>query len=339
MELEQYFDDFRRKLIIRLPELWKSLDSLPDVCTVYACSDLHVDFPANREWLQALPVCTDPHSVLLVAGDVQHDLARLEDTLVALSFKYGRVFFIPGNHDLWALGQGPDSAAKFFSMLDMLERIDVEYLPAPLTRDGLTLHPLFSWHSPDLSDSFPMPSYFEESFDMACRWPRCINGNDNPRQSSLLHEIPAFFRELNAMTMAMLRELPGYTNRKNLQAITMSHFLPRLELYNGRMDLEKVMGDPLVDKQLRAAGSVLHVFGHSHLNVDTVVDGVRYVQHALGNHRTPQLLWRPIRIFSVVEKCLPKITSAPPLAVTLSHPDVPEPAVCAPPFDIHGSGR
>ena len=39
-----------------------------------------------------------------------------------------------------------------------------------------------------------------------------------------------------------------------------------------------VMGCTQLDEQLRSCGSNMHVFGHSHLPVDTVVDGVRYVQ-------------------------------------------------------------
>ena len=35
--------------------------------------------------------------------------------------------------------------------------------------------------------------------------------------------------------------------------------------------------------QIGRLGSAVHVFGHSHQNVDAVLDGVRYVQNALGH--------------------------------------------------------
>ena len=36
-----------------------------------------------------------------------------------------------------------------------------------------------------------------------------------------------------------------------------------------------------LDEQIRRLGSAVHVFGHSHINRDLRIDGVRYVQHAL----------------------------------------------------------
>lgn len=88
--------------------------------------------------------------------------------------------------------------------------------------------------------------------------------------------------------------------------ITFSHFLPRPELYPGRKDLVRVMGSYDIDWQLRhcaravdvhisagiqvgsGGGSLseggsmpikhIHVFGHSHIPVDCVYDGVHYIQ-------------------------------------------------------------
>eukprot|EP00668_Euglena_longa_P003819 GGOE01004479.1.p1 GENE.GGOE01004479.1~~GGOE01004479.1.p1 ORF type:complete len:345 (+),score=98.67 GGOE01004479.1:51-1085(+) len=294
LDVEAWLDRFRSRLHKALPGIWaQPLADLPNECTVYACSDLHVDMPANREWLQALPVCTDPNSILIVAGDVQHDVDKLEIALITLAYKYARVFFVPGNHDLWAAGNSMDSATKFFALIDMLDRNGIGWLPTPITSSGLFVFPLFSWHSAALSTTPLSPSEYEVGFDMACKWPFCINRSTNSRKSSLSPSIPEFFRSLNDMTVDALSYCSNYSRLPKKRAITFSHFLPRLELYGGRFDLEKVMGDPLLDTQLRSCGSFLHVFGHSHRNVDREVDGVRYVQHALGNHRLPQLLWRP----------------------------------------------
>ena len=64
--------------------------------------------------------------------------------------------------------------------------------------------------------------------------------------------------------------------------VTYSHFLPRPELYRGYANLWNVMGSTTIDDDARRWSSSAHVFGHSHLNVDRVIHGVRYVQHALG---------------------------------------------------------
>ena len=68
--------------------------------------------------------------------------------------------------------------------------------------------------------------------------------------------------------------------------ISFSHFLPRIELLPSReylrfKSLPKVAGCNLIERQIRELRSVIHVFGHSHINRDCVLDGVRYVQNAL----------------------------------------------------------
>lgn len=58
--------------------------------------------------------------------------------------------------------------------------------------------------------------------------------------------------------------------------ITFSHFLPRSDLLalttSKPPALIHVMGSSKIDEQLRELASDIHVFGHSHENVDTVID-------------------------------------------------------------------
>lgn len=83
--------------------------------------------------------------------------------------------------------------------------------------------------------------------------------------------------------------------------ITYSHFLPRLECLPSitskfmKASLPLVIGCPELDIQIRKVKSVVHVFGHTHLNVDKTVDGVRYVQNAFGAQKhkaTPYVMLR-----------------------------------------------
>jgi len=72
--------------------------------------------------------------------------------------------------------------------------------------------------------------------------------------------------------------------------ISFSHFLPRRDLlppverlkFKG---LPKVAGCAALDLQIRYLKSCVHVFGHSHINCDQAIDGVRYVQKAFGYPR------------------------------------------------------
>ena len=75
---QEFKDRFAAKLRSVLPSLWANPNSLPEHCTVYACSDLHIDMHANKKWLEALPVCPEAHNVLIVAGDVQSSVEKLE---------------------------------------------------------------------------------------------------------------------------------------------------------------------------------------------------------------------------------------------------------------------
>eukprot|EP01001_Neometanema_parovale_P007769 NODE_4060_length_1121_cov_105.666333_g3866_i0.p1 GENE.NODE_4060_length_1121_cov_105.666333_g3866_i0~~NODE_4060_length_1121_cov_105.666333_g3866_i0.p1 ORF type:complete len:318 (-),score=29.48 NODE_4060_length_1121_cov_105.666333_g3866_i0:94-1047(-) len=272
----------------QIPRIWDkaTVDALPSDCTLYACSDLHTDYPPNMNHILGLPKCEDKNSVLLVAGDISHRLEVVQRTLQALCGKYTHVFFVPGNHDLWSIGVGtPDSIEQFFSLLDMLDAIGVKYLPTAVSKK-LVILPLFSWHTHALDPESTTVSEEEEKFDAACRWPRCINEDTDNRKSSLKPSIPAFFRALNEATRTAVEAQIGSCSPggwAGREVASFSHFLPRRELFYGKLPLHKIMGDPETDIELRKAGSRVHVFGHSHLNYDAELDGVHYYQNAFGS--------------------------------------------------------
>jgi hypothetical protein len=65
--------------------------------------------------------------------------------------------------------------------------------------------------------------------------------------------------------------------------ISFSHFLPRRDLLplTDRLHfkgLPKVAGCRTLEQQIRRMNSRTHVFGHSHINCDKLIDGVRYIQ-------------------------------------------------------------
>ena len=71
--------------------------------------------------------------------------------LRALKQKFRRVFFIPGNHDLWIRpgiedSEYPDSICKLMAMLNVFDEIGVEMGPAEVAR-GLFVVPLYSWYN------------------------------------------------------------------------------------------------------------------------------------------------------------------------------------------------
>lgn len=80
---------------------------------VVLTSDLHVEHHREVIDLVAERVRALAPAVLVVAGDVSHDLDTLEAALAALRPAAPRVVFVPGNHDLWCAPEGPTSRARF----------------------------------------------------------------------------------------------------------------------------------------------------------------------------------------------------------------------------------
>jgi len=69
--------------------------------------------------------------------------------------------------------------------------------------------------------------------------------------------------------------------------VSFSHFLPRVDVLPPKErvfypTLVKVAGTRALDTQLRLFRSTCHVFGHTHIDWNKEIDGVRYVQNAFG---------------------------------------------------------
>jgi calcineurin-like phosphoesterase family protein len=64
-----------------------------------AISDLHVGHPPNRQAITEMR--RYPDDWLIVAGDVGERPAHLEFALQQLTARFAKVFWVPGNHDLW----------------------------------------------------------------------------------------------------------------------------------------------------------------------------------------------------------------------------------------------
>ena len=160
---------------------------------------------------------------------------------------------------------------------------------------GVLLVPTYGWYddnfAPDASIAGQYSSV-EARFDSRARGRRLsihrrTRGIDSPR-------IGDFMRDVNARVRQVSRRLRRRRRRRHRRHRTVPapstpttsssriHTLPRPELYRGYANLWNVMGSTTIDDDARRWSSSAHVFGHSHLNVDRVIHGVRYVQHALG---------------------------------------------------------
>jgi Calcineurin-like phosphoesterase len=92
-----------------------------------AVSDLHVGYPENRRYAEALTP-GDPDDWLIVAGDVGEVFADIGFVLASLANRFARVIWTPGNHELWTLPSDPvplRGAARYQALVKVCRRFGV----------------------------------------------------------------------------------------------------------------------------------------------------------------------------------------------------------------------
>jgi len=260
----------------------------PAPVRIFALSDIHVDYSENMAWIQGLSERDYSRDVLLLAGDICHDIGKLEAALKCLREKFAEVFFLNGNHDLWLLEtDSSDSRQKFHRLLDLCRGLGVRTEPAKLDdgHGGLWIVPLFAWYDKpeETQNSLFLPkagpgdemldSWGDEHF---VRWP--AGGTPS-----------AYFLESNVTHLHRVYDAP---------VISFSHFLPRTDLMFPRQpgagpqptvwplragfNFSRVAGTWALEKQIRKLGSRVHAYGHQHRNRWVTIDGIHYVSHCLG---------------------------------------------------------
>jgi predicted phosphodiesterase len=231
---------------------------------ILAISDLHTDFRENKVLLEQLSGVSYQRDILIAAGDISDRIETLKSTLTLLRAKFMKVFYVPGNHELWVRRGDHTSIEKFFSVLALCQTLDIQTSPEKV--DTTWVVPLFSWYEPqfdvdDTADSNALESWADFYF---CKWPPGMG------------QASDFFLIMNE---PRLRSYDG-------PVISFSHFLPRRDLLPAVERLKfkglpKVAGCAALDAQIRSLKSCVHVFGHSHIPCDRVIDGVRYLQNPL----------------------------------------------------------
>eukprot|EP00812_Abedinium_dasypus_P009031 NODE_274_length_1718_cov_307.357787.p2 GENE.NODE_274_length_1718_cov_307.357787~~NODE_274_length_1718_cov_307.357787.p2 ORF type:complete len:457 (+),score=138.99 NODE_274_length_1718_cov_307.357787:3-1373(+) len=231
---------------------------------IYALSDVHFDHKENEDWAHSLDDLAFQEDVLILAGNLADSRGAVVRALTTFKQKFRRVFWVPGNHEMWLhpseTALFPDSIAKLLALYDECDAIGIDTFPAAVGQ-GVFVVPLLSWYSPDFDiyDPFVAPN---STVDQHCAWPMMTST-----------QICKYMLKLN---QAHLRHLYHGT------VITFSHFLPRTELVRPNHPLIKTMGCEELDDQVRAVGSQLHVFGHVSKRATQNIQGVQYVNQYHG---------------------------------------------------------
>jgi hypothetical protein len=160
-----------------------------------------------------------------------------------------------------------DSVQKLLSLWQMCDEIDVDVGPAKVST-AVTIVPLDSWYTCLFDHHDPRPG--SALFDKWCNWPI---GYDDVWQ---------FMTGLNEARLQIVEKHAAEHGGAG-DVITFSHFLPRKELpIPGIHEMAKACGCPMVETQLRRIGSKCHIFGHTHINTVDTLQGVTYMQNAMG---------------------------------------------------------
>eukprot|EP00984_Skeletonema_dohrnii_P028262 scaffold18187_cov118-Skeletonema_dohrnii-CCMP3373.AAC.3 len=283
----------------------------PNIERVLLLSDLHCDYSENREWLSNLAT-TDEHNassseqtMILIAGDVSHDLQILRWTFQTLKQTFAEVAFVPGNHELW-LDKSAAEGDKCSDSIDKMERIiqlclEEDIRIGPVKVGSLWIVPLLSWHHLSFDSEPPICS---ESWAGIPSASRTVKLGADYRKTVWPHPITPLDDSVAQLMDSLNDVILDFENidewGEDATILTFSHFLPRVELlpekrYLSLPTLPACSGSTFLESRLRELNEKmssktdgmkhLHAFGHSHLAYDLVVEDVRYVHVPLAYPR------------------------------------------------------
>jgi 3',5'-cyclic AMP phosphodiesterase CpdA len=251
---------------------------------LYAISDLHVGFEPNRVLWAGLRA--HPGDWLIVAGDVGETETHLAFTLSIATARFDRVFWVPGNHELWthpASTGGLRGEARYHRCVALCRDHGVitpedPYVAWPGDGPPRVLAPLFllydySFHPDDIAEHD------------ALAWARA--SGIECADEVLLHPDPypsrgAWCRTRCAAARARLDEIPA-----DHRTILINHFplrrdlavlpaIPRFSIWCGTRLTESWHVDYRAD---------VVISGHLHIRSTRWRDGVRFEEVSLGYPR------------------------------------------------------
>ncbi len=249
---------------------------------LWALSDLHVGFAQNRALLEAMP----DHGAdwLILAGDVGESAEHLSWTLDVLQPRFGRLIWVPGNHELWTRPRegGARGVAKYDELVALCRarRVLTPEDPYPLWEGEGGPHrlaPLFLLYDysfrPDEVPASQALGWAMEH-DILCADEHLLHPDPFPSREAwcqarceLTEARLERARVLDAHPMVLINHFPLLRDHAVLPRI------PRFSIWCGTRRTE--------DWHLRFRASVV-VYGHLHIRGTRELDGVRFEEVSLG---------------------------------------------------------
>jgi 3',5'-cyclic AMP phosphodiesterase CpdA len=287
---------------------------------LYAIADLHLRYEVTRKALEALR--PHPYDWLIVAGDAGETEEHLRFALALLTRRFGRVLWVPGNHDLWTVPTRSDDLrgeAKYLRLVAICREYGVitpedPYVLWPGEGQRCLLAPLFL-----LYDYTFRPD--EVPQERAIEW--AAEDNLLCSDEVLLHSDPYPTKQDWCAARCALTEPRLEEAASRAPLILINHFplrrdlavlprIPRFSIWCGTRRSE--------DWHVRFRAEAV-IYGHLHIRATHMRDGVRCEEVSLGY---PQNYDAHRGIEPYLRQILPHPTEAParaqPLAGSVSFP-------------------
>ncbi len=267
---------------------------------LYAISDLHLAYEANRQALTAMP--PHPDDWLIVAGDVGENEAHLKFALHILTQRFARVLWAPGNHDLWTMPnkandlRGEAKYQRFVAICRTYNVLTPEdpYVAWPGAGPSYWLAPLFLLYDysfrPDHVSAEEALAWAAQE-DILCADEALLHPDPYPTRAAwCAARCDVTEQRLHALDGVPLILINHFPLRQDLAILPR---IPRFSLWCGTRRT--------TDWHLRFAAQVV-IYGHLHIPATHWRDGVRFEEVSFG-YPQQRLAGRPIE--SYLRKILP----------------------------------
>jgi 3',5'-cyclic AMP phosphodiesterase CpdA len=256
---------------------------------LWAIADLHLRHDANRRALAALP--PRPDDWLILAGDVGETPEHLAWALDVLTPRFAQLFWVPGNHELWAAPSAPRETAgearyhRFVEVCRAHGALTPED-PYPLWPGaagggvaGVRIAPLFLLYDYTFAPDGVPPEQavaWAMAADTLCADEALLDPHPYPSRPAWCAERCRQAAERLAEAAADGAELVLVNHWPLRRDLAVLPAVPRFAVWCGTRRTEDWH---------RRFGARAVVYGHLHIPRTTLVDGVRFEEVSFGYPR------------------------------------------------------
>jgi len=248
---------------------------------LYAIADLHLRYEVTRHALETLR--PHPYDWLILAGDVGETEEHLRFALGLLARRFGRVFWVPGNHDLWTIPTRTDDfrgEQKYLRQVAICREYGVltpedPYVMWPGEGPRCLLAPLFLLYDYSFRpDDIPPERAIEWAAEdnLLCSDEVLLHSDPYPTKPEWCAALCAAAepRLVEAAARAPLILINHFPLRYDLAVLPR---IPRFSIWCGTRLTE--------DWHIRFRAEAV-IYGHLHIRATHYRDGVRFEEVSLG---------------------------------------------------------